>query len=96
MCGVKVGEKRREEHQRERGGKTDGRVAAGEAGASGTSSGQISGCFFANAGVGPGDDDRFPIQPLLRGPAMAAHVAERDRKRSEGGGNSNILNSHKT
>lgn len=97
MCGVKVGEKRREEHQRERGGKTDGRVAAGEAGASGTSSGQISGCFFANAGVGSGDDDRFPIQPLLRGPAMAAHVAARDRKRSEGGGgNSNILNSHKT
>lgn len=32
---------------------------------SGTSSGQIPGCFFANAGVGSSDDDRFPIQPLL-------------------------------
>lgn len=55
--------------------------AAGEAGAGGTSSGQISGRFFANAGVGSGDDDRFPIQPLLRGPAVAAHVAERDREK---------------
>lgn len=47
---------------------------------SGTSPGQISGCFFANAGVGSSDDDRFPIQPLLRRPAMAARIAERKEK----------------
>lgn len=53
--------------------------------ASGTSSGQIPGCLFANAGVGSGDDDRFPIQPPVRRPAMAAHIAKRKEKRSEGG-----------
>lgn len=88
MCGVKVGEKRREEHQREWSGKQQG------VSSSGTSPGQISGCFFANAGVGSSDDDRFPIQPLLRRPAMAARIAERNENLREGV--SNIRNIHQS
>lgn len=50
--------------------------AGGQTGLSSTSPRQISGCFFANAGVGSGDDDRLAIQSLLRCPAVAAHAPE--------------------
>lgn len=55
--------------------------AGGQTGVSSTSPRQIPGCFFANAGVGSGDDDRFAIQPLLRCPAVEAHAPERVKKK---------------
>lgn len=50
------------------------RHKAGQTSPSSTSSRQVPGCFFANPGVGSGDDDCFPIQPLLGRPAVAAHA----------------------
>lgn len=57
MRGWKVTEKERIE-----GGETE---ADRQLDRGSTSPGQVPGCLFADAGVGPGDDDGFPIQPLL-------------------------------
>lgn len=48
-----------------------------------TSPCQVPGGFFANAGVGSGDDDCFPIEPLLRWPVVTAHTPEQDTALSQ-------------